>query len=389
MSPAEDSPPRAWHIITSEYPPTVGGVSDHTYAVAASLARLHPVHVWCPPMSDAPSKADGVVVHATLSTFSPKHLRQLGAALDRQQRPRRVFVQWVPQGFGYRSLNVGFAAWLAWRAWKKGDQIHMMVHEPFLPWSVKPARFVAAFVHRVMLVLATRRATRIWLSTPSWEPLVRRFVPRGTPLAWLPVTASTRSTREPSSLSGRHPHGPLTVGHFGTYSPLVTSILAPAIDTVLEGSTASILLVGRGSDIFGTRYVRDHPEAVDRVRATGELSGDAIGPVLCSCDVMMQPYPDGVTARRTSTLTLLALGLPVVTNHGVLSEAFWGDSRSVALVNAPSGRHIGQETVGLLADARRRRTLGARGSEFYERQFDVRHSVALLESTESVGPNAA
>ena len=41
-----------WHIITGEYPPAPGGVSDYTEAVAAGLAAAgDEVHVWCPAAS--------------------------------------------------------------------------------------------------------------------------------------------------------------------------------------------------------------------------------------------------------------------------------------------------------------------------------------------------
>jgi hypothetical protein len=39
----------AWHLVTCEYPPQVGGVSDYSLAVATGLAAAgQTVHVWCP-----------------------------------------------------------------------------------------------------------------------------------------------------------------------------------------------------------------------------------------------------------------------------------------------------------------------------------------------------
>ena len=40
----------AWHLITCEYPPRTGGVSDYTRLVAEGLSEAgDEVHVWCPP----------------------------------------------------------------------------------------------------------------------------------------------------------------------------------------------------------------------------------------------------------------------------------------------------------------------------------------------------
>ena len=42
--------PGAFHLITCEYPPEVGGVAEHTRSVATGLAAAGvSVHVWCPP----------------------------------------------------------------------------------------------------------------------------------------------------------------------------------------------------------------------------------------------------------------------------------------------------------------------------------------------------
>jgi hypothetical protein len=93
---------------------------------------------------------------------------------------------------------------------------------------------------------------------------------------------------------------------------------------------------------------------------------------------MVQPYPDGVTTRRTSTLTLLSLGLPIVTNVGHLSEALWMESGAVRLAGAPEGKLIGDEVVALLANPRESAVLGTRGVALYEKRFAARHAVALL-----------
>ena len=41
-----------WHILSGEYPPQPGGVSDYTAGLAEGLAKAGAeVHVWVPPAS--------------------------------------------------------------------------------------------------------------------------------------------------------------------------------------------------------------------------------------------------------------------------------------------------------------------------------------------------
>ena len=94
---------------------------------------------------------------------------------------------------------------------------------------------------------------------------------------------------------------------------------------------------------------------------------------LTRCDV-----PDGVTARRTSTLAPLSLGVPVVTNAGHLTEDFWKNSGAVLLAPSADGRLVGESAAALLADSAGRATLAARAKDFYDCRFAPRHAAAML-----------
>src|SRR6185295_19114886 len=109
----------------SEYPPQPGGVSDYTKLIANGLAAAgDEVHVWCPAPEDSETSdaengtgdSGAVRVHRDFGRFAPADLRRAGQGLDKFPAPRRLLVQWVPQGYGYRSLNLPFCLWLWHRA---------------------------------------------------------------------------------------------------------------------------------------------------------------------------------------------------------------------------------------------------------------------------------
>ena len=373
--------PAEWHIITCEYPPSIGVGSDYTFTLASALGAHGPVHVWCPASIGVAPVARNVVVHAELQSFSRRELRRLGRRLDATRGPRRLFVQWVPQGYGYRSLNLGFAMWLAGRAGRQHDQLDLMVHEPFLPWSTNPFHFGGSLMHRAMLITASARATRVWLSTQTWRDYVRPYVPSRTPVEWLPVPAPSVEvdSRRAAAMTEAHaPNLTPSVGHFGTHGSLVTRMLEPALDVLLERTRATVTPIGRDSDTFRDAFVRARPHAATRVKATGVLTLDAAAHAMRRCDVMVQPYPDGVTARRTSTLAPLSLGVPVVTNAGHLTEDFWKNSGAVLLAPSADGRLVGESAAALLADSAGRATLAARAKDFYDCRFAPRHAAAML-----------
>ena len=163
----------AWHLVTSEYPPDVGGVSGYTWQLARAVASAgDEVHVWCPGPA-RPSGA-GVAVHPELGSMSWTDLRRLDAQLDAYPAPRRLLVQWVPHGFGYRSMNLGFCLWLARRA-RHGDRVELMVHEPYMEFNWRsPSHSAMAAVHRLMTLVILSAACRVWIAIPAWEACLRR-----------------------------------------------------------------------------------------------------------------------------------------------------------------------------------------------------------------------
>ena len=176
----------ALHVITCEYPPAMGGVSEHSRVLAqTAAARGLTVHVWT---AGEARPIPGVQVHNELGSFAADDLSRVDALLNQHAAPRRLILQWVPHGYGRRGMNVGFSHWVARRD-AAGDLLDVIVHEPFMDffgssWT-QPAR---AIVQRHMARTVLRSARRVWMAIPGWEerllPILR---PAGVPCGILPV----------------------------------------------------------------------------------------------------------------------------------------------------------------------------------------------------------
>jgi glycosyltransferase involved in cell wall biosynthesis len=382
-------PPSIWHIITCEYPPQSGGVSDYSYLVARELALAgDQVHVWGPGRSETSEQAKGVAVHAIMGTFSPKDLKATGRRLDGFTGPRHLLIQWVPHGYGYKSLNVGFCLWLVFRRAIAGDRLDWVVHEPFLPFKKgKWRQNAAAVLHRLMMVVILRTAWRVWLSTPAWEPMIRPFgLGRKQAYHWLPLPSNVPVAEDTGAGLMIHqqyaPNGVL-IGHFGTFGAPITPLLAAAIPPLLRRvKQASMLLIGPGSLAFRDALAHQHPDLGLRLHAIGQLDArDArLSVHLSACDLMLQPFPDGVTSRRTSVMAALAHGRPTATTSGPLTEAFWSQSGAVFLAPVADPQALVEGAAQILEDPRRRVSLGEAGREFYWREFDMPHIVERLRA---------
>jgi glycosyltransferase involved in cell wall biosynthesis len=374
------------HIITCEFPPQPGGVSDFTRLVADGLtSKGVEVHVWCPEAIGELAASTGTVVHRKLDAFTPGALGRMSRELNKFPRPVHILVQWVPHGYGYQSLNLYFCLWLWKRAVFSGDKIQLFVHEPFLAFGEGSFKQdCAAVVHRVMIMALLMSVERVLLSVPAWEARLRPYaLGRKIPFDWSPIpsnisvmpnAADVSSIREKVS-----PAGGLIVGHFGTYGELVAGLLAECMPDLLRNcDKCSFLLLGRGGAQFRDRILKADPSWAGRIVATGELSPEELSSHVQACDLMFQPYPDGISSRRTSAMIALAHGRPVVTTFGHLTEALWKECGAVALVDANDSAAMVQQVERLARDGRERQRLGGAGAGLYFERFAIKHTLAKL-----------
>ncbi len=378
--------PITWAILSGEYPPASGGVGDYAANVARALAITgDEVHVFAPASAelDPDDTRTGVNVHGLADRFGADTRRSVARAVDRLGPGARVLVHYVPHAFGLRAMNLPFCAWIhrRCRRWRVG----VMFHEVAFPLAAgQPLRHnVLGLVTRVMAWTIARAAIRHYASTTSWEASLRRLVPPGRSVRWLPIGSNlplatahhVAATRERLA-----PGGELIVGHFGTYGPAIVSLLSDVVIR-LAGQGRRIVLLGRGSLEAAAALGARSPATATSITATGELPAASVAAHVAACDVLLQPYPDGLSARRSSLMAALAIGRPVVSAIGPLSEAMWGepparDAVVLATSNDPSA--LATEVEQLLANAPRRALISRSARELYEARFALRHVVATL-----------
>jgi glycosyltransferase involved in cell wall biosynthesis len=237
-----------------------------------------------------------------------------------------------------------------------------------------------------MTLLLMSAARRVWVTTRAWRPLLEPYrAGRDVAVEWLPVPSSLQEPHVVAVDGVRTRYAPekeCLIGHFGTHGPLVTSLLGDAIRMLAdEHPTARVVLIGSGSETFRSALVARDQRLADRVRATGTLNAMDLSAHIAACDVLLQPYPDGVTSRRTTAMAGLFARVPVVTTRGKLTEEIWQDEMGVRLADVGDVRGLVQHVLDLLADPAERRRRAETGRAFYDRWFDVRHTIAALATS--------
>jgi glycosyltransferase involved in cell wall biosynthesis len=366
----------SWHLISGEYPPQHGGVSDYTRQLALALAAAgEEVHVWT--SSNVILRQDGRVKVHGIRGFGPSGLRRLSAQLDATPGPKRLFVQFVAPAFGLRGVNVLFCLWLAERtAEEVWVQFHEVAHG--FSWGQAPRHNILALVQWWMAQLIAQRAERIFISIPGWRRQLGRHADRAEVLPIPSNVPDQVAEGDVASIRARLGTGSL-IGHFGTYGRFVTELLEPAVVAILRSAPdARFLLLGRGGPRFAGHVASTYPDLALRIVAPGPLEASSVSTHLVACDLLLQPYPDGISGRRTSAMAGLALGKPIVTTTGHLTEEEWSHSESVVLTPVGRAEELARTTVRLLSAQSDREALGARARAWYRARFSIEHTLEVV-----------
>ena len=227
-------------------------------------------------------------------------------------------------------------------------------------------------------------SSEAYLSIPAWEKRLRAYESgKRRDMTWLPIPSTIPVVSDPTRVAERRHNlareDQVILGSFGTFGGKIRKVLSRILPPLLISDPLRIgLLLGRGSEGLANEILCDHPTLTDRLVAFSDLSPELLSLSLQTCDLLVQPYPDGVSSRRTSVMAGLAHGLPIVTTEGFLSERLWAETGCVVLASASDKDALIQAVELLILDPGRRAILGEQALATYTKTFCVEHTVKEL-----------
>jgi len=367
--------PVHWCFITPEYPPTVGGVADYTRLVATHLVQAGQQVTVLAPSRDEPPLEEGLAVEPVLGAFGPIGFWRGSRVLNSLPRPRRLFLQWVPHGYGFKSMNLLLVLWLWCRVVVCRDQLWIMAHEPFLAFEHGFKQRLAACVHRGMVWVLFRLASRAFAGNRLWIRSLSPWCPKRLQVEWLPVPSTlplVEDTKAIQKIREQLSESEVLVGHFGTFGAHTREVLGGPLRLVLEKlPNAHALLLGKNGERFLSEWGKEYPHLKGRVTAPGAQDLDRLSVGISACDVMLQAYGGGVSTRNTSLMAILQHGRPVVATHGHVTDPEWFEWGVVELASAGDSEALAEKTVRLMGNRSLREFKGEEANQLYNKLFSI------------------
>jgi len=285
------------------------------------------------------------------------------AAARRRPVPAWVLLQYNPFSYGRWGISAALLRDVAAVRRRRNTTIAVCVHEP---WT---------HVHdwrSVLMAGAQRAQLQVLLGLADvvlgvTEHLARRLgrravhVPVGSNVT--PVDLSRREARSQAGVTGE-----LVVALFGTAHPSRALDHAEAAIAVLAGRRGAravrVLNLGHGAPALKV------PPGV-AVDMPGRIEARELSLRLRASDIVLLPFVNGVSTRRTTLMAALAHALPVASVHGSDTDSVLvAHPEAISLTPAGEPAAYAQAVAELVDDRDRLRAVGLAGRRLYEAHFD-------------------
>jgi len=358
-------------LLTARVPPLRCGVGDYTIQLGNKLASRGDEVVLLTTQDQA-----GVVptadfeVRNTLPAWGARGMSALWREIH-SIRPDVILVQWVPFLYSRTGTNLSFPLTVAGLA-AKGFRVQLMVHEPwvsFIWWSY----FLTGPVQRLALGILVSASRQVGVSITPWRDLLRARMPwKKHDIHYVPIGSNIPVVRHPSPQALRRqlgiPADGLVIGVFSLYgaAKAFSSIESAWRDLSARRDDCYLVLVGASAEEAASvlPQAARHP----RCRVTGYLAAEDVSGWMQTIDLLLAPFSDGMSSRRTSVMAALAHGVPVVTTRGRLTDAAEFD-RSPLILSDLSDEAFSRAVSDLCDDAAQRSRMAAAAPAFYEQHF--------------------
>jgi glycosyltransferase involved in cell wall biosynthesis len=311
-------------FVTGEYPPMVGGVGRFTAELASALQlQGAQIAVLTDEQVKAAAETDAVRVVPGRSSWGWRILSEIPACA-RAAGAEWVHVQFQTAAYGmHPAINA-----LPYFLRRQGLRSAWTYHDLRVPYLFPKA---GARLRNWVTRLPLRAADAVVVTNQSdWESVQGQMlrgqlhrIPIGSDIESRQFSTEERTRRRAARGYGSEQ---LVLGYFGFLNAskggltLIETLAALAGD----GENVHLLMIGErvgASDETNFRYLQRVEAAIsehgldNRVQWTGHQSDAEVAADFSAIDVLVMPYEDGMSMRRSTLTAALANGCAIVTTH--------------------------------------------------------------------------
>jgi glycosyltransferase involved in cell wall biosynthesis len=252
-------------------------------------------------------------------------------------------------------------------------------HELYIPFDRSLKRSLGALWQRAMVLLMVAGSHALSVTAIEWEQRLRgigvrgriQLIPVGSNIPQAVVSWDERDRLRKKLLGSED--GLLMAGFGARHDRDIPAALY-GLKHLKQKGVAKLIWIG-GENLDERRHVsigqamQENGLDEDDVNWMGHVSHPRVSELLNACDLMILPFMDGVSARRTSAIAALQHGLPLLTTRGPTLEPWFVHGENVYLIPVGDRRALADALVELARRPDLRSRLARGGRELYDAHF--------------------
>ncbi len=360
-------------FLSPTFPPDHCGVGDYTAHVCEELVKAgHVLEVWTFQKNPKKSKEFSSHFHFLDRPLGISGFIKFFQELKKFD-PQALVIQYTPYLFApKRGIHLLLPLWILILRVCFRIPILLMTHELHYPVELSPAGVLLGFPQWLQYLCLTFVSTKVAF---TYEAPFLRFKKWGKhKYTWIPVGANIQKTAQllsaDISVGQEIPPETRVLLHFGGAHPTnLIHFAFAALEEVLKKMKAKLVFVGIPDKKVQEELLRTQfPHLKPSVSSVGYVTEEEASAWLLRADLVLAPYLDGVSTRRTSFMASLEHEKSVLTTQGYLTNPSipWED---FSFITATNPRLYAQKALEILENPKFSNKMSEKGAQYYQGNF--------------------
>lgn len=314
-------------IITGRVNPHVCGVGDYSINLATYCQTQLNLEVNLIVEQGCLASSEPVTILPNVDNWFKEGLQQLFNFLV-EKEVETVILQYTPWLYSPQGFNLNLIEF--WQQCAQRFQTILIVHETYFWFLKHPGTWVVGLLQQYVLHSLVRSSHHIFSSSDLYLQRLKRFSSDRDRIHYLPIPSnilpqplSTDQKQELRQNLGITSYQ-IVITLFGCGESIYQDWLQ-ALDSSLKKSNFSIVWL-----LLGSAKSVSVPLSNSAIRP-GYLNPIEFSYYLQISNLILMPHKFGISAKRTSLMSALEHGLPVVGTDGLLTDSFLRQLPSIVL----------------------------------------------------------
>ncbi|HBB32222.1 MAG TPA: hypothetical protein DDZ80_23720 [Cyanobacteria bacterium UBA8803] len=352
-------------ILTAKVHPHICGVGDYSINLATYCQTQLNINIDLIVEQGCQASSEPVTILPYVESWSKPGLQKLFTFLD-TQNVETVILQYTPWLYSPK----GFVPDLLdfWKQCTKRFQTLLIAHETY-SWFLKyPGTWLLGILQQYVLRELVRSSDRVFSGSEPYLHRLKRFSNHPERIHYLPIPNNilfqrlTRTHKQElrQKLAILPEHMVLTL--FGCIGSIWQPWISALDSCLLQNKYPVVwLLLGNAQSLslpFQNPVIRP-----------GYLSQTEFSHYLQLSSLMLMPHEFGISAKRTSLMSALEHGIPVIGTDGMLTDSFFRKLPSIVLSPDHNYSKFEQQILNSLTQLPSLHQLAQRTQDYYKQHL--------------------